>query len=203
MTDVDPVALASDVRRALDAALTERGLDSTNPDVRAAVIAALTERPLDRKLSAAEKRVLALELRYHGASYREIAKSVGFAGPGAAYKTVMRAIDALPREPAEAVRAIAVEQLQAIMAGGLYRKAKAGDLKAIDRVLKVMRETRRYIPGVEVPVSAELTGAGGGAIIVELSIPVPVEVTPVAQGELAGMILDLESVEIDDDEGDE
>lgn len=202
LSDVDPVALAADVRRALAQALAERGLDSASPEVRSAIVEALTERPLDRKLKAAEKRALALDLRTHGATYREIAKLVGFAGPGAAHKSVMVAIEQIPRESAEAVRQVAVERLEGILSGGLYRKAKGGDIKAIDRVLKVMRETRRYIPGVEVPVSAELTGAGGGAIIVELNIPDPVPVAAVPQGELAGLILDLESVEVDVDEVD-
>jgi hypothetical protein len=204
---IDPVALASDVRRALAQALDARGVDAASPEVRRAIVDALTERPLDRKLTAAQKRRYALELRTAGATYREIADLVGFAGPGPAYKSVMRGLEDLTREPAEAVRQIAVERLEGILAGGLYRKAKAGDVQAIDRVLKVMRETRRYIPGVEVPVSAELTGAGGGAIIVELNIPEPTPVTPVPQGELAGLVLDLESEEVEDasdvDEGDE
>lgn len=195
--DVDPVALASDVRRALAQALESRGLDAASPEVRAAIVDALTDKPVDRKLSAAEKRTYALELRYAGASYREIARLVGFSGPGAAWKTVMAAIDKLPRESAEVVRQLAVERLEGILAGGLYRKAKAGDVKAIDRVIRVMREQRRYIPGVEVPASAELTGVGGGAIIVELNIPDPVVVRPVPQGELGGLVLDLPSVEVD------
>lgn len=196
--DVDPVALAADVRRALNEALEARGLSSASPEVRAAVIEQLTDRPLDRRLTAAEKRTYATELRSHGASYREIARLVGFAGPAPAYRAVMKALEQLPREPAEAVRAMAVERLEGILSGGLYRKAKQGDLKAIDRVVRVMREQRRYIPGVEVPVAAELTGAGGGAIIVELNLPEPVPVTPVPQGQLSGLVvLDLPSEEID------
>lgn len=195
--DVDPVALAADVRRALAVALEARGLSSASPEVRRAVVDALVDTPTDRKLSAAEKRRYSLELRYAGASYREIAQLVGYAGPGSAYKAVMAGLNALTREPAEAVRQIAVERLDAILAGGLYRKAKAGDVRAIDRVLKVMREQRRYIPGVEVPVSAELTGAGGGAIIVELNIPAPEPIAAVPQGELAGLILDVDSEELD------
>lgn len=200
--EVDVAALAADVRRALAGALEARGLNSASPEVRQAVVDALVERPLDRRLTAAERTVFALELRYAGGSYREIARLIGYQGPGAAHKAVMRALDKLQREPAEAVRQIAVERLEGILSGGLYRKAKGGDLKAIDRVIKVMRETRRYIPGVEVPVSAELTGAGGGAIIVELNLPEPTPVPPVPQGELAGLVLDLDSEE-DTDEADE
>lgn len=202
--DVDVVALAADVRRALGTALAERGLDAASPAVRAAVVAALTDKPTDRRLTAAEKRTQAVALRYAGASYREIAALVGYAGPGAAYKTVMKALEQMPREPAEALRQIAHDRLEGILSGGLYRKAKGGDLKAVDRVLAVMRETRRYVPGLEVPHSAELTGAGGGAIIVELNIPDPVEVRPVPQGELGGLaILDLPSVEVDVEDGSE
>lgn len=205
--DVDTAALAADVRRALNQALADRGLDSASPQVRAAIVDALTDRPTDRKLTATQKRAYALELRFAGANYREIARLVGYAGPGPAYKAVMTALDKVDREPAEAVRQIAVERLEGILAGGLYRKAKAGDLKAIDRVLKVMRETRRYIPGVEVPISAELTGAGGGAIIVELNVPEPVPVAAVPQGELGAMVLDLDDsavvADVTDDGSDE
>lgn len=202
--DIDTVALAADVRRALAQALDARGISSASPEVRRAIIDALTDRPLDRRLTAAQKRTYSLELKIAGATYREIADLVGFAGPGPAHKTVMKALDALPREPAEAVRQVAIERLEGILSGGLYRKAKAGDLKAIDRVIKVMRETRRYIPGVEVPASAELTGVGGGAIIVEINIPDPVEVPAIPQGELGGLaILDLPDSAVVSDEVDE
>lgn len=200
---VDAEALAADVRRALDRALAERGLDVATPEVRAAVFEALAARPADRKFTAAQKRVYALELRIAGGTYREIAPLVGYASPGACHKAVMKALEGLEREPAEALRQIAVERLEGILAGKLYREAKKGDLKSIDRVIKVMRETRRYIPGLEVPVNAELTGAGGGAIIVELNLPDAVPVTPVPQGELGGLVLDLPSEEVPVDEDDE
>lgn len=184
--------LTVDVRRLVDDALVDAGVSSADPEVRRLVIEAITNRPLDRRLSAAEKRHYALELRIAGASYREIARLVGYSGPGPAQKTVMKALEALNREPAEQLRSLAVERLEGLLAGGLYRKAKGGDLAAVDRVITVMRETRRYIPGLEVPANAEVTGAGGGSIIVELSLPDPVPVTPIPEGELAGLpVIDL------------
>lgn len=197
LADVDVVALASDVRRALASALAERGLDAASPQVRTAIVAALIDEPTDRKLSASERRRRAVALRYHGHSYDQIAAELGFANRGSAYRAVMKALSELDREPAEQLRQIAIERLEGVLAGGLYRKAKAGDLKSVDRLLKVMREERRYIPGLEVPVSAELTGAGGGAIVIELSVPEPVPSRPVPQAELGGLVLDVESVEMD------
>lgn len=201
-SDVDPDALAAEVEARLREALAAAGVDGSSPEVRRAVLAALTDRPLDRRYSAAEKRKMSLELRIAGASYREIAKLVGYAGPGPAQKTVMKALEALPREPAEQVRQLAIERLEGILSGSLYRKARgdrvdgkrpphAEQMAAIDRVVAVMAAERRYIPGVEVPVNAELTGAGGGAIVVELSIPAPVPVEPIPQHALGGIIMDL------------
>lgn len=204
MPDVDPDVLAAEVRRSLGTALAASGLDTADPDVRRAVLAALTDKPLDRKLSARDKRRYACELRRAGGTYREIAPLVGYASPGAAQKAVMAALKEIPRESAEELRQMAVERLDAILAGGLYRKAtgmrsRGGkdpdhkeQMEAIDRVVKVMAEVRRYVPGLEVPVSTEHSGIGGAPITVEFAgIPEPIPVAPVAQSQLGHGIIDV------------
>lgn len=179
MSEVDPAAVAAEVRRALAAT----NLDLGDPATRNAVITAISKGP-DRRLTAAEKAVYALELRQAGASYREVARLVGWKSPGAAHKAVMKALVELKQEPAEELRTLSLARLDALLAGGLYRKARTGDLAAVDRVLSIMREQRRYVPGLEVPTNAEITGPGGGAIVVELAIPEPEHVRPVPEEEL-------------------
>lgn len=203
-TGVDPTMVAAEVRRVLNAA----GLSTADPEVRRAVIDAVSDGPLDKRMVAAEKRKYAVELRLAGASYREIARLVGYANPSSAHRTVMKALKDLPSEPAEQIRQLAVERLEGILSGGLYRLAKTGQVKpggevdrqaqmqAVDRVIAVMREERRYIPGVEVPANMELTGAGGGPLIMEFPVPQPIPVDPIPQGMLSGLgrILDVDVV---------
>lgn len=186
MSDLPPIdpALASNVAAEVLGTLARSGLNPNDPQVRIAILQALESRE-DRKLNAAEKRTAAIELRKAGASYREIARLVGYSGPGAAHKAVAKVFADMPKEGAEELRQLATERLETILAGGLFRKAVGGDLKAIDRVVRVMREQRRYVPGLEVPVNAEITGVGGGSIVVELTIPEPVPEAPVAQADLA------------------
>lgn len=169
--------------QAVRAALAAAGVDLTNPDDRAAIVAAVAGPAGDRKFTAAEKATYATELRITGLPYRRIAELVGYAGPGPAWKAVDRVLTRLQTDSGERLRTIAVERLEAILGGGLYERARKGDVKSIDRVLKVMREQRRYIPGLEVPAGGEMPG-GGGVLNVHLHLPEPVPITPVPEGEL-------------------
>lgn len=108
------------------------------------------------KLTASERRLMALELRKGGATYRAIAKELGYGGPGAAYKAIDRALKDVMREPAEAVRTLEIERLDAILIG-IWPMAKAGDPACIDRVLKIM-ERRSRLLGLDAPVRTWMSG---------------------------------------------
>lgn len=165
-----PLELQAKVRRAL----ADAGVDASDPAVRAAVVASITPPAAeDRRLTAAQKTHMALELRAAGADYREIARLVGWKSAASAHRAVMNALAALQAEPAEALRDLELTRLDAMLSGGLWRRARTGELAAIDRVLRIMAERRRYVPGLEVPVAKEMTGPDGGPMVVELSIPEP------------------------------
>jgi hypothetical protein len=92
-----------------------------------------------RRLSVADKRRKALELRKAGASFDSIAQELGFANKGGAYKAVMAALDSTVREPANEVRKLELERLDRLFLV-VWPRALAGDTKALDRCLQIMRQ---------------------------------------------------------------
>ncbi len=108
------------------------------------------------KITATERRLMALELRKGGATYRAIAKELGYGGPGAAYKAIDRALKEVLRDPAESVRSLELERLDAMLMG-IWPSAKGGDPAAIDRVLKLM-ERRSRLLGLDAPVRTWMSG---------------------------------------------
>lgn len=193
MSDVDPVAVAGEVRRALAAA----GVDLSDPVQRSAVLEAVASGlTRDRRLTAAEKAAAGVELRAAGASYDEIAKLVGWASKGAAHKAVMKALRQIPADGVEELRALELRRLDTMLAGGLFNRARRGDVAAIDRVLRIMAERRRYVAGLEVPTTAELTGAGGGPITIEFVVPPYEPPVPVPEDQLADHVIDTTGAEL-------
>ncbi len=61
-----------------------------------------------------ERELSAYRLRLAGASYRQIAKAVGYAGPSPAYHAVKRVFASLVQEPTDEVRQLEVERLDAL-----------------------------------------------------------------------------------------
>lgn len=168
-------------------ALLETGIDLDNPAHRAAVLSAAAQVPeprRDRRLTAAEKARRALELRTQGLPYEEIAELCGWKSKSAAHKAVTRALAELAQEPAEELRALELRRLDEMLAGLIWR-ARLGENTAVDRVLKIMQERRRYVPGVEVPATHELTGPGGGPLAVSFTLPPVERPAPIAEHELA------------------
>jgi hypothetical protein len=99
----------------------------------------------------AERRRKALEFRKAGMGYEEIARQMGLAGPGSAYKVVQKALKATYQEPAEDVRKLEVERLDRLMLAwwpAATGRGKTADGKpavppdgdATDRVLKIMKQ---------------------------------------------------------------
>lgn len=108
--------------------------------------------------AVAEKRRQALELRKAGVGYEQIALKVGYSGPGAAYREIHAALREITREPAEELRTLETERLDRMLMG-LWEKARAGDLKTVDRVLRIM-ERRSRLLGLDAPERKDVTSDG-------------------------------------------
>ena len=120
---------------------------------------------LTRRINAHDRHLKALELRKAGATYRAIAEQLGYAQPRGAHKAVSSALKATLREPAEELRTLELERLDA-MALALWRRAQAGDEKAVDRCLRIM-ERRARLLGLDAAAKTEVTGKEGGPIAYE------------------------------------
>lgn len=103
-----------------------------------------------RAAQARERMKQALELRKAGATYDQIAQRLGYAASGAAYTAVATAIKDITRAPAEELRTLELERLDALMLA-VWNKAKAGDYKAVDTVLRIMDRRAKYL-GLDAPV---------------------------------------------------
>lgn len=137
----------------------------------------------DRKLSAAEKRRLALQLRLRNFPYRDIAEIVGWRSISSVHDAIIRELQAIPRLDAEQLQLAELEKLERLEAA-FMQKALNGDDKALDKVLAVMKQRARYVAGLEVPVKADVN-MSGGPFVVELAVPEPEEIEPVPEDELA------------------
>lgn len=102
-----------------------------------------------RALSAQAKQLQALELRRQGQTFEEIAKRVGYADRAAAHKAVMTALRTALREPAEAVRELELQRLDAVIVA-MWPGMTAGDPKSAAVVLRAL-ERRSVMLGLDEP----------------------------------------------------
>ncbi|KKM93541.1 hypothetical protein LCGC14_1207320 [marine sediment metagenome] len=110
--------------------------------------------PTTRLTKAAIKRADALKMRLTGASYREIAKAFGWAGPSGAHKAVDKALMEYVQEDADKLRRIDLARLDA-MELSLAPKVLAGDTDAIRTRLKCM-ERRAKLTGIDEPLKVDI-----------------------------------------------
>lgn len=102
-----------------------------------------------RRVLAAERRRQALEMRATGMTYTAIGSALGVSDV-AAGNLVRNALKDLAQETADsagALRALEAERLDAVSAA-LYPRAVAGDLRAVDRYVRV-RESYRKLLGLD------------------------------------------------------
>jgi hypothetical protein len=99
-------------------------------------------------IAAAEFRRQALELRRQGHTYSRIAEMLreqGIVRSGRAVeKGIKKAIAEITRELAEEVKVLELERLDDLLIPAM-RMARAGNLGAIDRVLKIMDRRAKYL----------------------------------------------------------
>lgn len=120
-----------------------------------------------RRVEAKERMAQAVELRKRGMTYQAIADALGYAHPGAAHKAVTTALRETMREPADELRTLELERLDAIMAAN-WDKATGEDPdeRAATTVLRVM-EARRKLLGLDAPAKVEAAeGATLGVIVI-------------------------------------
>lgn len=109
-----------------------------------------------------QERALALRRASH--SYAQIAQKLGLS-KSRAHKLVQIGLeDARAQNAAAAddLRAVELSRLDGILAK-VYPKATAGDLQAVDRVLKI-GERRAKLLGLEAPVRIQASGVDGKPI---------------------------------------
>ena len=114
-----------------------------------------------RAVIAAERRARALQLRKEGANFDQIAEELGMSR-SAAHKTVQRAIAELATlaetEVAE-IRALESARLDELQ-HAVWPQAVAGDLPALDRVIRIM-ERRARLLGLDAPAKIASTNPEG------------------------------------------
>lgn len=119
----------------------------------------------ERRLEAVERQRKALELRKAGVSFERIATELGYASSAGSYQAVMAALDKTLREPADKVRSLELERLDAVSIR-MYQQAREGNLGAIDRLMRLM-ERRARLLGLDMATQLEVGGLGGGPIKVQ------------------------------------
>src|SRR5690625_1695922 len=112
-----------------------------------------------RRIEAAEKQAQSIELRKAGATYDQIARKVGYANRGSAYRAVKSALEKITEEPAYELRNLISERLD-VMLLGVWQQARSGHLGAIDRALKI-EERRAKLYGLDKQAETEITVNNG------------------------------------------
>jgi hypothetical protein len=115
---------------------------------------AKTRRPTTGNALASDRERQALDLRKAGASFDAIAKQLGYSDPSGAHRAVTRALDRIPNEAAASLRVVEAERLDRLLLA-VWKDALAGDLKAMDRALRILDQRARLL-GLNLPVKAEV-----------------------------------------------
>ena len=100
-------------------------------------------RRTSKRIERATRRAEAFALRRNGVSTATIAQHMGV-HPRTVSTWIREAVQAIPAEDADAIRALELERLDAILAPQM-RLALAGDGYAVDRVLRIMERRARYL----------------------------------------------------------
>lgn len=102
-----------------------------------------------RKIDIAVRREKALKLRISGASYDQIADGLGYADGSNVRRDIMAAIKDIIKEPAEEVLKLELSRLDTMLMA-MFKKARAGDASAVDRVIRIMDRRAAYL-GLDAP----------------------------------------------------
>jgi hypothetical protein len=99
----------------------------------------------------------ALELRLGGASFRQIAESLGYTNSGGAWKAINQALRKTLQEPSKKLRRIERERLNRLWLAA-YPLAQAGDIKAILACVRISKR-RCEFEGLDKPKRVQVKGS--------------------------------------------
>jgi len=111
-----------------------------------------------KELNALDKQMQALELRKAGVPYLRIAEVLGYASGSGAHKAVATALKKTLQEPADDLRRLELERLDAMLSA-IWASVKQGQYGAIDRAIKIM-ERKAKLLGMDAPTRTDLTSGG-------------------------------------------
>jgi hypothetical protein len=113
------------------------------------------ERVTPAKIAAAERQQKALEMKRIGATYQQIANALGYRNRSSAADAVTRALrSTISKETANELRLIELARLDTMWIV-LWPQVLAGDLKAVDRCLRIM-ERRAAICDLNAPTKVRM-----------------------------------------------
>jgi DNA-binding CsgD family transcriptional regulator len=121
-----------------------------------------------RRLTYAERKLQALELRKGGATFQQIGDALGISKQNA-HKHVMTALTAMNEQIAEeasVMRTLELERLDKLWFA-MYRQATQGNQGAVDRCIRIM-ERRAKLLGLDAPTRTELSTKDDKPIIIRL-----------------------------------
>jgi hypothetical protein len=113
------------------------------------------------RVQAQENRRKAVELRRAGLSFRQIAKELGMSKSGC-YKAVQRALTDIQKELDDSATLLCAQESDRLdtLQVNVWSQALKGDVKAIDRVLRIM-ERRARLLGLDKPQKVAPTTPDG------------------------------------------
>jgi hypothetical protein len=106
------------------------------------------------RLASLDKARRALLLRTAGASFEQIAQALGYASRSGAYFAVEQALRRTLREPAAAVRQLALLRLDEMLRG-LWPAITRGDVAAVGTGLRILERQAKYL-GLDAPLRVDI-----------------------------------------------
>jgi len=112
-----------------------------------------------------EKELKIIELRRAGVTWEKISAEIGFKNASGAYKMYQRAAARMIRPNLEELRDVELDRLDRMQLG-IWPKAKDGDMRAIDTVLRI-QDRRARLLGLDAPtkIQAEVTVYEGQQLV--------------------------------------
>jgi hypothetical protein len=127
---------------------------------------AAIQRVTRNKLAIRERQKTALELRLAGETFQSIADKLGYKSKHGSFRAVETALAEITKQPAESVRTMELERLDAMHAG-FWPQAQAGDPMAAAACLKI-QERRAKLLGLDAP--EPIPGNGQAIAVVTVAV---------------------------------
>jgi hypothetical protein len=106
-----------------------------------------------KRLEAAERHRQALELRKEGLTFEAIAQRLGYGSVSSAFRAVQRTLRRTLQEPADELRKLELERLDALWENLWDQRHKP---HVVDRLLAIM-ERRAKLLGLDAPSKIDIT----------------------------------------------